>query len=340
MKPKMKRVLPILLPVLFLACAKGPVHPLPVNPNASSEARELLSFLYSLKGNYTLSGVHNYAEHLSIYSDSFRAITGHYPVIWGSDLSSIGEGYYNRQKVIDEAVRQYKKGSIITLMSHQARPYESEPVDFRKSVQGSFSDLQWKELVTTGTEMNRMWLGKIDTLAGFLKELRDKHIPVLWRPYHEMNGIWFWWGNKRGPDGFKKLWAMMYDRFVNYHKLDNLIWVWNANAPRDWENDQAYSYSLFYPGDSLVDILAADVYKYDFKQSHHDDLLKLANGKLIALGEVGKAPSPEILDNQPDWSWFMIWSTMVWSRNNSDSLRALVNSRRVLDLDDIRHMRH
>ncbi len=260
-------------------------------------------------------------------------------MIWGSDLSSIGDSYFDRQDVIDEAIRQYHQGSIITLMSHQARPYEAEPVDFKESVQGEFSDAQWKELVTPGTEMNIKWTGKIDTLASFLKQLREEHIPVLWRPYHEMNGIWFWWGNRRGPDGFRKLWSMMYHRFVDHHHLDNLIWVWNTNAPRDWENDQAYAYDLFYPGDSLVDVLAADVYKYDFKRSHHDDLLRLANGKLIALGETGRAPSPEILDEQPQWSWFMIWSTFVWAKNDPDSLRALAASPRVLNLEDVRKVK-
>ena len=56
-------------------------------------------------------------------------------------------------------------------------------------------------------------------------------MPVLWRPYHEMNGDWFWWGKKTGPSGHRALWRMMYDRFVNYHGLNNLLWVWNANAP-------------------------------------------------------------------------------------------------------------
>ncbi|HYW97343.1 MAG TPA: glycosyl hydrolase, partial [Bacteroidales bacterium] len=294
----MTKLLLITLSLLTMACARQPSHPEPVNPDASPEARELLDFLYSLNGKYTLSGVHNYANHLSVYSDSFNAITGHRPAIWGSDLSSIGSSYFDRQKVVDEAVRQYRMGSIITLMSHQARPYEHEPVDFRESVQGPFSDEEWTELVTPGTEMHTRWLGKIDSLAFFLKELQEEHIPVLWRPYHEMNGIWFWWGDRKGPEGFRKLWAMMYHRFVNYHKLDNILWVWNTNAPRDWKDDEAYAYDLYYPGDSLVDILAADVYKNDFKLSHHDDLLKLANGKLIALGEVGIAPTPEILDQQ------------------------------------------
>ena len=69
----------------------------------------------------------------------------------------------------------------------------------------------------------------VDKIAGYLKELQDAEIPVLWRPYHEMNGDWFWWGKKKGEDGYKKLWSMMYDRFVNFHGLNNLLWVFNTN---------------------------------------------------------------------------------------------------------------
>ena len=68
---------------------------------------------------------------------------------------------------------------------------------------------------------------------------------------------------------------MMYDRYTNYHQLNNLIWVWNANGPRDKKNDEASDYHLFCPGNENVDILAADIYHNDYKQSHHDQLLDL-----------------------------------------------------------------
>lgn len=89
--------------------------------------------------------------------------------------------------------------------------------------------------------------GKNRPARGILKKFRDAGIPVLWRPYHEMNGMWFWYGNRPGEKGIQKLWKMMYDRYVNYHHLNNLIWVWNANAPRDWKDDEAYAYELFIP---------------------------------------------------------------------------------------------
>jgi mannan endo-1,4-beta-mannosidase len=83
-----------------------------------------------------------------------------------------------------------------------------------------------------------------------------------------MNGVWFWWCNQKGENGFPELWRMMFKYFTEYHHLNNLIWVWNTNAPRDITSDEAYDYTLFYPGDDYVDVLAADVYRNDYKQSH------------------------------------------------------------------------
>jgi mannan endo-1,4-beta-mannosidase len=50
----------------------------------------------------------------------------------------------------------------------------------------------------------------VDVIAWFLKQLDYAEVPVLWRPYHEMNGGWFWWGQKKGESGYKKLWQMMW----------------------------------------------------------------------------------------------------------------------------------
>ena len=181
----------------------------------------------------------------------------------------------DEQDVVDEAIRQHKSGSIITLMYHQVKPFDHDSLGFQRSVKGMVTDQQWEQIVTPGTDYYNMLIEKIDAVAEYLKQLQDAKVPILWRPYHEMNGMWFWYGNRPGPDGFVKLWKIMYDRYVNHHQLYNLIWVWNANWPRDWTDDEAYPYELFYPGNEYVDVLAADIYKNDYKQSHHDQLLEL-----------------------------------------------------------------
>jgi len=308
----------------------------PVNKNASKEARQLLAYLYQISGKQIVSGHHNYNHRLMQFSERAYSITGKYPAIWGSDF--IFSGSNKSKEVIEEAIKQYDNGTIVTLMWHAVRPMDIAGTvenEWKNSVQAELTDTEWQELITQGTPLYNKWLAQIDEVAEYLKILRDKNIPVLWRPYHEMNGIWFWWGDKKGEKGFKQLWINMYSRYVNYHKLNNLLWVWNTNAPRIKENDDAYDYANYFPGLDYVDVLAADVYNNDYKQSHHDDLMKLAAGKLISLGEVGQMPTPEILDKQPNWCWFMTWANFIDKANQPDEVKRLYNDKRVITKDEL-----
>lgn len=307
----------------------------PVNKNTSPEAKALLEYLYAINGKNIISGHHNYSSAMSKWHTYIENLTGKSPAIWGSDFGK----YYvpgNGNSLVKEAIKRYKDGYIVTLMWHTGRPQDNPPFDWKTSTQGEMTDNEWKELTTPGTTLNKKWEARVDTIATYLKELKKANIPVLWRPYHEMNGIWFWWGDKKGKDGYVKLWKMMYDRFVDHHKLNNLIWVWNTNTPRDKKNDEAYDYELYFPGLDYVDVLAADVYHNDYKQSHHDDLLKLSQGKLIALGEVGEVPTTEILDEQPMWTWFMIWEKWVETHNTPQKVKDLYNYPRTLTLDEVK----
>lgn len=286
----------------------------PVNPNATPEARALLTMLCAVSGKAILSGHHNFPNNLSQHSDATAQAMGKYPYIWGSDFGFAAAGkdaITGRDAMIEEAKRQYAAGSIITLMWHVVRPEDSEPNGWRESVQNKLTDFEWSELITPGTNLNKRWMAQIDTAAGYLKRLQEAKIPVLWRPYHENNGDWFWWGGRPGERGFIALYRMTYDRMVNYHHLDNLIWVWNSNAPN---GKNAGPFADYYPGADVVDILATDVYG-EFLQSHHDELAALAQGKPIALGEVGRVPTPEILKAQPKWTWFMIWADLFKMSN-------------------------
>jgi len=243
-----------------------------------------------------------------------------------------------REMMIREAKKQYANGHIITLMWHGCFPTDGDCCLGSSiwAMENRPGASEWDSLVSEGTPLNDAWKAGADKIAGYLKQLQDEDIPVLWRPYHEMNGVWFWWCNQQGDTGFKRLWIMMYNYFTSHHKLNNLIWVWNTNAPRDIPGDEAGNYDLFYPGDQYVDILAADVYRHDYKQSHHDNLLTLAKGKPIALGEVGDIPTADILKTQPQWTWYMPWAWILFTANNPDDIMALTNSDRILTLDEIK----
>jgi mannan endo-1,4-beta-mannosidase len=242
-----------------------------------------------------------------------------------------------RDRTMKEIRARYAEGHIITLMWHGCYPAEGDCCEGSSiwTMENRPSPEEWDRLVTGGTALNDAWKQQADKVARYLKQLQEEDIPVLWRPYHEMNGVWFWWCSHPGEQGFKRLWIMMYDYFTNHHGLNNLIWVWNTNAPRDIPGDEAWPYEDFFPGIEYVDILAADVYRNDYKQSHHDRLVSLAEGKPVALGEVGEIPTVGILEQQPRWSWFMPWGWILFFSNSPDRIREVYQSPRVLTLDEV-----
>ena len=284
----------------------GPAPSL-VTGNASPEAVALYRFINQISGKQILSGQHSVPLLGSARLAAVYKSTGAYPAVFGQDFGFSFPGDWDginyRQQLVDEAIKRNSEGYIITLMWHAVPPTQDEPVAFKESIQGDLTDAQWKDLVTPGTLLNERWKSQVDVIAFFLKQLQYAHVPVLWRPYHEMNGDWFWWGKKKGEDGYKKLYKMMFERLVTFHGLHNLIWVYNTNEFKPGVD----SLAEYYPGDNYVDILTTDVYTQGFDKENYSQITKLAGNKPIALGEVGTLPSPEILAEQPRWTWFMNW---------------------------------
>lgn len=315
---------------LLIGLKTNAQHFAPVNPNASPEAKKILNYLYDIKGKGIISGQHNYNQSMNLFSDSVKAITGKYPKLWGTDFIWNGTKD-NGQAIVNEAIIKNKEGYLVSLMWHQGRPIDNAPYGWKESIQGKLTNAQWQELVTPNTALNKKWQAQIDQIALYLKQLQDAHVPVLWRPYHEMNGVWFWWGNRPGNDGVIKLWKMMYNRFTNYHHLNNLLWVWGANGPRDIPKDEAYPYKNFYPGAAYVDILGTDIYHFDYEQKDYNELLELAKGKIIALTEVGELPKPEILEAQSKWAWFMVWSSWILTDNTKERVKEIYSGTKTIN---------
>lgn len=322
----MKRTLILLAAIAVAAMSTAQK---PVNPNATKEAQELLQLIYNQRGNGTWTGQHSYPLFSDIYMERVENLTeGHHPVVFGQDFGyskhNSLDGVNFRQRVIDNAIKWHNKGAIITLMWHAVPPTTVENYTIwqgENAIQSKLTDAQWDELCTEGTELNNRWKSQVDVIAFFLRQLQDENIAVIWRPYHEMNGGWFWWGARPGENGYKRLYRMLYDRLTNYHKINNLLWVFNAN---EVNGQNVPDYDSFYPGDDVVDILATDVYNNGFAQRDYDELQKLANGKPVALGECGTLPTPEKLKEQPNWVWFMCWSEWIETANKDYNARKAV----------------
>jgi mannan endo-1,4-beta-mannosidase len=321
----------------------------PVTPNASPEAKALLEYIQGISGKFTLTGQHNYPQSGDRNTQFAADYIGKTPVVWSDDFgfSKVGDKdtYLSRPEIIKEAIRQFHMGAIVTLCWHAVPPTADEPVTFQPlpganpealaSVQGQLTDAQYKDLLTKGTALNKHWMQQVDVIASYLKQLQDAHVPVLWRPYHEMNGNWFWWGGRyKGKYTTSELYRQIYDRLVNYHKLNNLIWVWSVDRPTGADR----AFANFYPGNQYLDILALDVYGSDFKQSYYDSLMVLSKAKPITLAEVGSPPTLEILKQQPNWTYYVIWAGMVRGTTR-EQFKSYTKDSRMLFMEDAAYIK-
>ena len=283
-----------------------------MNPNATPEARALLKTLCDVTGKGILTGQHNFPNQRDLDTNGIFQATGRYPAIWGSDFGfTDGEdkdAITHRDLMIAEAKKQSAAGSIIYLCWHMLRPTEDEPgqpgASWSGSVQAKLTEDQWQELIASDSPLHKRWEKYMDTAAVYLKQLQDAHIAVLWRPMHENNGTFFWWGGHPGPYGTAMLYREVYNRMVNVHHLNNLVWVWNQNGPAP--SGEFYN---FFPGKNYCDVVSYDNYR-TLDDRYYQEILTIADGKPIAFGEVGSIPSPETLKAQPKWAFYMTWAGM------------------------------
>lgn len=148
-----------------------------------------------------------------------------------------------------------------------------------------------------GTWENKVFTEDLKNAAAYLKLLRDADIPVLWRPFHEAAGGWFWWG--KDAASFKSLWIAMFNYFKT-EGLDNLIWVWTTEG-----ND-----SDWYPGDQYVDIVGRDIYNKETADcvSEYTSIAGNYGNKIVSLSECGTVGLiSEQWASGARWSWFMPW---------------------------------
>lgn len=241
-----------------------------------------------------------HSENSKDIKSDVNEVLGDFPAVYGFDIGRLELGDSNNidhvpfdtmRKLIIEA---YRKGGIITISWHPMNP-----------VTGGDSWNQTsavKSILKKGRNHQKYqsWLFNI---ASFFKSLKykNKTIPVIFRPYHEMNGDWFWWGGKNtNPEDYKKLWKTTYTILKETYKVKNLLYAYSPNKLKPKDN-----YLTYYPGDKYVDILGIDIYDFDnsedYMKSVKDNIsiiknLGIEKNKPYAFTETGN----ETL-NTPNW---------------------------------------
>ncbi len=260
-----------------------------------------------------------------------KELTGDYPAVMGFDLGGIemddaknlDSVPFNRMR--DEIIAHHQRGGIITISWHPRNPMlgttawiESDMTGYNASVE-YLNKVNRQDIarliphprntvasIIPGGSLNdkyMIWLKRVATFLGSLRTEKGEAIPFIFRPYHENNGSWFWWGQNNCTDAqYHALWNMTQD-YLNECMPGVILWSYSPNLQGYWTEEQ---WMARYPGDDRVDLIGEDAYQWgteeDFKRGLDADLTLITeiakkHGKLIAMTECG-------YQNSPDATWW------------------------------------
>ena len=301
------------------------------NPYASEEAKELLNYLSDMAGKKIITGQHtqtNEMEEVSYIRDN----TGKTPKLIGFELLSYSPNINyddataaclkeieDNKNTLDTAMDLAKNSDVILTMTF----HWYSPIGGRdKSFYTENTDFDAEKVLCDSTTERIAFFHDMDIIAKELKKFSDENIPILWRPFHESEGQWFWWAAK-GPEIARELYKLMFEYYTYHHQLNNLLWVWNCPLANG------------YPGDAYVDIISMDIYlseyaKTDYSKEYEKLISETTKSKVAALAEVGYIPDIQMLErSHTPWAYYMTWSKEFCigeQYNKTDNLRAMYKS--------------
>ncbi|HEX7411160.1 MAG TPA: glycosyl hydrolase [Bacteroidales bacterium] len=247
-------------------------------------------------------------------SDVYK-VCADYPAVFGWDLAGLESGSkYNIDSVPFRDMLKYAKdvhlrGGINTFSWHCNNPLTG----------GSAWDINTpgvvKSILSGGIKHGEfnLWLDNVATFLSALKDEKGEPIPIIFRPYHEQTGNWFWWGKAHcTSEEFRQLWAYTFKYLTETKNIHNLIFAFSTGG--SFANVEEYSDR--YPGDEYVDIVGFDLYQ-EKDQANNEFAEKLtgelnilfdfakAKNKLAALTEIGNEQIP-----YPEW-WTKVFYPVV-----------------------------
>ena len=249
-------------------------------------------------------------------SSDVKNVCGDYPAIMGFDLGGIEMGDQKFTRMTEEIIAHHLRGGIVTLSWHPRNPVTT--IDGggnagQKFPEGTAWDVRdsavVKKILTDSLTHEKFegWMQRVSDFLVTLKTADGKKVPVIFRPWHENSGSWFWWGEKLcSVDEYKALWNLLQDK-LKADGFDNLVWSY---SPGCQDNLTAERLLDRYPGDDRVDMIGLDGYQWVPEEK--DIFIARTKQNLQVLCEVAQAHGliPAMTETgmknltQPDW-----WST-------------------------------
>lgn len=326
--------------MLCLGCLTSMAQKQSPDASSSSRAQQLIQRMQQLQKQGVMYGHQDDCFYgLTWEWDEGRSETfdlvGDYPGVMGFDLGGIEMGDLKNldsvpfNRIRQEAIRQYERGGIITFSWHPRNPLlgttawiESDIKDYEaakpyldrinacpKAVPDPKSTV--RECLPGGAchDKYMLWLSRVTMFLSTIRDAEGRPIPFIFRPYHENNGGWFWWGEGNcSAEEYRALWNMTQD-YIRQYLPDNIVWSYSPNLYGQWTLEH---FMERYPGNDRCDLLGLDAYQWGteeaFRAGVKADLKFLApfaeeNSLLFALTECG-------YKNSPDPTW---WSRVLLS---------------------------
>lgn len=299
-----------------------PTKPVSENAQTNEKTMEVWNYLRSVYGKQVITCQQMMGN--ECYEDLvFYNATNDLTAMKGYDFIFC-TGSYHSDDMIDEAIEWSKEsGGLCAFTWHWNVPKDIDNPDggyaFYTSEITNFSQVN---AVTPGTKEYETVIHDIDLIATKIQRMESEGVTILFRPLHEASGAWFWWG-LQGRDSatnevFQKLWYMIYDRLENYHKLTNIIWVWNGQNPHTAIHPNAFDIEgidRYYDQEDISAEALSTYYEkcYGELAGYDKYCAELAGmestGKMMALTECGYIPDPEgIKAANTMWLYYMVWN--------------------------------
>lgn len=314
-----------------------------VNENATENTKRLMSYLADNYGTNILSGQYSpdgmYGKEYAVVKD----VTGQTPAVLGLDFieytpSRVAHG--SSSNATDLAIAYWNAGGIVTFCWHWNAPEKYLTGEWYSGFRTEATNIDLAKIMNGEDEEGyNLLLQDIDVIALQLLILQDAGVPVLWRPLHEASGGWFWWG-AAGPEAYKQLYILLYDKLTNEYGLNNLIWLWNGQDA-EW-----------YPGDEYVDIIGEDLYPgehvYTSQINKYLEAVHYpSENKMVVMSENGCVFDPMLaVRDGAMWGFWCTWCSEFVAKDiainsyseqytEKEKLKEFYNNEVVITLDEI-----
>ncbi len=297
----------------------------PVSQNLNENAQAVFDYLRSIYGKQVLS-CQQMMNAESLEDIVYYNATGDMPAMKGFDFI-FSTGDYADNYMVDEAIKWHEEsGGLVTFTWHWnvPRDVDDEINNGTAFYQEDIVNFDPLKATTKGTKEYEIAVHDIDLIAIQLQRMEAAGVTVLFRPLHEASGKWFWWGVQDKQfvqnETYQRLWYMIYDRLENYHKLTNILWVWNGQSDFCSVHPNTYDIAgIDYYANSENHTACESQYNSlsNMNDKNHTKHLgesyalpsEQYGGKMLALSECGYIPDPQnCVDTGCMWLYYMIWN--------------------------------